>query len=359
MTTIQTSRLVLVPFGDEHLTDRYVGWLNDPAVVRYSDQRRRSHTLDSCRQYWESFAGTPHRFWAIVRRDSEPRYIGTMTAFIDAAHGVADIGILIGERSLWGMRYGGEAWRAVIDFLFERADVRKVTAGALAVNEPMLAVMRRSGMVEDGRRVAHAFFEGQPVDLIHFAAHRPSTVCRHYVPGDRIYLRELSVNDVTDRYVGWMNDPAVTRYLESRRSRNSRADVLNFVVQSLRHPDVLFMAIVIKDGDRHIGNIKLGPIDRYHRRGDVGIVIGERDCWGSGYGTEAIRLLAQYAFDTLNLHKLTAGCCILNKASIQAFLNAGFTQEATRPSHELAECGFVDSVLLGLVRPAAVAQGTP
>jgi len=56
---LQTARLRMVPFSEAHLTTRYVGWLNDPEVVRYSEQRHQTHTIESCRSYLLSFSGTP------------------------------------------------------------------------------------------------------------------------------------------------------------------------------------------------------------------------------------------------------------------------------------------------------------
>ena len=170
--TIETERLRIIPFSEQHLTARYVGWLNDPDVVRYSDQRFRKHTVASCSEYWQSFAGAPNYFWAIVAREPELGHIGTMNAYVDTIHSVADLGILIGERRVWGRGYGSEAWVGVCDYLLDEGGIRKVTAGTLSVNTAMLGVMRRAGMVEDGRRRRHSLFEGREVDAIHVALFR-------------------------------------------------------------------------------------------------------------------------------------------------------------------------------------------
>jgi len=163
---IETERLRIVPFSEEYLTPRYVSWLNDPEVMRYSRQRHCSHTLESCRQYWQSLVGTPSYFWGIVTRDPELEHIGNMTAYVDAVNSVADLAIMIGERAMWGRGYGTEAFAAGCDYLLREAGIRKVFAGTLSVNTAMLKVMRRVGMVEDGRRIRHFLFEGLEVDHI-------------------------------------------------------------------------------------------------------------------------------------------------------------------------------------------------
>jgi len=169
---IETERLKIIPFSEEYLTLRYVNWLNDPEVVRYSNQRYRHHTLDSCKAYLESFDGTPNYFWAIVARDSNLGHIGTMTAYINTVHSVADVGILIGERTVWGIGYGSEAWRAVCAYLLSNIGIRKVTAGTLSVNKAMLKLMRRTGMIEDGRRIRQCVSDGIEADMVHAAVFR-------------------------------------------------------------------------------------------------------------------------------------------------------------------------------------------
>lgn len=165
---IKTERLIIMPFSEKYLTKRYVGWLNDPVVVRFSDQRRRKHTLKSCREYMESFKKSPNYFWAIIANDKNLGHIGNMNAYVDSVHKTADLGILLGERSAWGYGYGLEAWTAVCEYLLKNG-MRKITAGTLSVNVKMLSLMKRAGMVEDGKRIRHYIFEGSEVDIVYMA----------------------------------------------------------------------------------------------------------------------------------------------------------------------------------------------
>lgn len=166
----QTERLRIEPFGEHHLTSRYVGWLADPEVVRWSEQRHDQHTLESCRDYQESFRGTPDMSFAIVAKDPVLGHIGNLTVHVQESHGLADIGILLGERNAWGRGYGGEAWGAVMRALLAEPGMRKVTGGCVAENLAMAMIMRRCGMLEDGRRVRHYVYDGREVDVVYFAA---------------------------------------------------------------------------------------------------------------------------------------------------------------------------------------------
>jgi len=167
--------------------------------------------------------------------------------------------------------------------------------------------------------------------------------------GRDILLRPVQLSDVTERYVEWMNDPDVNRYMDVRFHKTSLESLHDFVSGAISSPAVVFMAIILKENGRHIGNIKLGPINWNHRFGDVGVVIGEKDCWGKGYATEAISLLTAHAFRDLRLHKLTAGCLALNKGSLRAFQNAGFVVEGIRKSHEYFESRYEDGIILGSI----------
>lgn len=164
--TLETKRLTLTAFADAHLTERYVAWLNDPEVVRYSEQRHRRHTLDSCRDFVRSFADGPSHLWAIVAKDRALGHIGNINSAVDAPNRTADVAILIGDRKAWGRGLGAEAWAAVVDFLLGAGGMRKVTAGAMAANAAMVKIMRNAGMTEEGRRRGQFLLDGRPVDVV-------------------------------------------------------------------------------------------------------------------------------------------------------------------------------------------------
>ncbi|MDC4205803.1 MAG: GNAT family protein [Candidatus Manganitrophus sp.] len=95
----------------------------------------------------------------------------------------------------------------------------------------------------------------------------------------------------------------------------------------------------------------MGPIQWIHRLADIGLLIGEKDCWGKGYATEAIQLVSDYAFNVLNLHKVAAGCYGPNEGSARAFQKAGFVVEGVRKEQFYTNGSYVDDILLGLIRP--------
>jgi len=164
-------KVKLAPFTEADITDEYVGWLNDPVVTRFSNQRFTKHNHETCLRYLESFEGSPNLFVSVRRLDDD-QPIGTMTAYIAPQHGTADMGILIGDRSIWGQGYGQDAWDTLAEFLLAGPAMRKLTCGTLEYNTAMIRLAERSGMELEGRRRAQELVEGEPVDLLYFARFR-------------------------------------------------------------------------------------------------------------------------------------------------------------------------------------------
>ena len=176
---------------------------------------------------------------------------------------------------------------------------------------------------------------------------------RPFIGSERLLLREVRVEDAHGAYYHWMNDPEITQYLESRFTPHSVEQLEEFVRGVQKDRRNIFLAIVLRESQQHIGNIKLGPIDWNHRMADIGIVLGERSCWGKGIATEAIALISQYAFDVLNLRKLNAGCYATNGGSVRALEKAGFHVEAVRKAHYFSHGSYVDAIQLSRFRPEA------
>jgi [ribosomal protein S5]-alanine N-acetyltransferase len=159
---------------------------------------------------------------------------------------------------------------------------------------------------------------------------------------ENLFLRPLTIEDVTPDYVRWMNDPEVNRYMGTRYRSQSRADVESYVRTISQKADVYFFAILVLPDKRHIGNIKLELAAPIHQRGELSLFIGERALWGKGLATEAISLVRDFGLHHLKLHKLTAGCFSNHKGSARAFEKAGFTHEATLREQYQCDGEWVD-----------------
>lgn len=164
LPAIEGRAVRLTRFAASDIVAPYLAWLNDAELMRYSNQRFRSHSVESCSNYLASFEGTDNLFLAIHHDGS---MVGTMTAYVSAAHGSADIGLLIGAH-VQGKGLGLDAWTTLMQYLLDHGS-RKVTGGTLRCNTAMVKIMERAGMAPDGVRVAHELVDGKPQDIVHFA----------------------------------------------------------------------------------------------------------------------------------------------------------------------------------------------
>lgn len=168
MLPITLDRVSLRLFEETDISDDYISWLNDPEVVKFSNQRFISHNRETCEAFFNSIDSSDNLFLVIIHQESK-EILGTMTVYFSTNHQTADIGIMLGNRAFWGQGIGEEAWRAVMDFLLEKLGVRKVTGGALSCNKGMMRIFGKVGMVCDGIRKDHEMIDGKPYDIVHFA----------------------------------------------------------------------------------------------------------------------------------------------------------------------------------------------
>ena len=166
--------------------------------------------------------------------------------------------------------------------------------------------------------------------------------------GKTIYLRPVRLVDVTPRYQGWLGDPAVNQFLDSRLHPPSLEDIEAFVRGIIASPDEAFFAIRLNDSDEHVGNVRLESVHLDYKRANVGILIGEKSCWGKGIATEAISLVAQYAFERRGLLKLNAACFVANRGSARVFEKAGFQREGILRDQGIIDGKQTDAIFLGM-----------
>lgn len=168
-----------------------------------------------------------------------------------------------------------------------------------------------------------------------------------FLEGKRLLLRELTPRDVSEDYIRWMNDSAIVEFMESRFNIYTRKSLIDYVEAIQKSENYLFFAIIVKEEKKHIGNIKLGPINPHHQIGDIGVLIGEKNYWGKGFAAEAVTLISDFVLHQWNLFKVTAGCYSNNIGSRKVFEKSGFTIEAIRKNQYQYKEERVDELLFG------------
>lgn len=164
-----------------------------------------------------------------------------------------------------------------------------------------------------------------------------------------ITIRNLTSSDITPQYCSWLNDKETNKYLESRFTEWNMKSLLEYFHE--KNKSEFMLAIIDDNTGTHIGNVKISNTDKNHHRAEIGIIIGDKRFWGKGVATTAIGIVTEYCFNTLKLHKLTAGAYAENLASINAFIKNEFIIEGQRKEHILTPSGWADVILLGKIKP--------
>ncbi len=142
-------------------------------------------------------------------------------------------------------------------------------------------------------------------------------------------MRLLQPSDATERYASWLNDTETNKYLETRKATTD--DLCRYIKEKIESPNALFFGIFDAKDDKHIGNVKLEPIDREKSFATVGIIIGEAEYRGIGIGTEVINRLAGFVFTELCLAEINLGVIAENKPAIRAYEKCGFVIDHIEP----------------------------
>jgi RimJ/RimL family protein N-acetyltransferase len=167
--------------------------------------------------------------------------------------------------------------------------------------------------------------------------------------GKLTHLRPVEMTDL-DRYLLWINDAEVNQYLKMRPpvSREDEEEFLRKSDLKTRPPEVL-MAIELLEERKHIGSVGFEHVELVDRRATLGIMIGEKNCWSRGYGTDAILTMVRYGFEELNLNRVDLTCDERNARGIACYRKCGFTEEGRLKQHRFAKGRYWDTVVMAVL----------
>jgi RimJ/RimL family protein N-acetyltransferase len=121
-------------------------------------------------------------------------------------------------------------------------------------------------------------------------------------------LRPLTHDDVSDKYLSWLQDKEVTEFLEIRYHKFELDDLYDYIDSFVDNPNKYLFGVFDTENDNHIGNATLYNIKYPGKTFDLGLLIGEKDYWGKNPGLYTVLMLMKYAFEVLNLRKFVGGC---------------------------------------------------
>jgi diamine N-acetyltransferase len=169
--------------------------------------------------------------------------------------------------------------------------------------------------------------------------------------GRLVVLRPLRAADRTTS-VRWRNDPDIRDNVLGYRfpvTEAMEADWVNAVLKDQSRTRVV-LAIEDKTDGALAGFVYLNNIDWFARNAEFGILIGARNRHGKGLAKDALCLMAGYAFETLNLHKLYLRVVAFNKRALALYRAFGFVEEGIQRQQAFLRGRYHDVVLMGLTR---------
>jgi len=168
-----------------------------------------------------------------------------------------------------------------------------------------------------------------------------------FLVGDRVYLRPIEQEDLSLTQK-WINDPEI-RILEGEVLPKSMQDEKEWLENLYKDKSRVWFVVALKDSDKTIGTGGFLRIDYIWRAADLSIMIGEKGEWGKGYGTEAIRLLLNYGFKSLNFHRISLGVFDFNKRAIRAYEKAGFKKEGVLRDGYFCDSKYHDVIMMSIL----------
>ena len=166
--------------------------------------------------------------------------------------------------------------------------------------------------------------------------------------GKQLYLSPVSVNEEDfEKYMTWMNNKDVAICFGQYNRIVSSKNELKWLYEP--PSDMQRYAIILIDSDILIGSISIHNIDHLNRNAFIRIFIGDIEQRGKGYGTEAIRLIFEYGFKTLNLYNISLTVHADNYEAIACYKKVGFRETGRMQEWVFKDGQYIDKIYMGLL----------
>jgi len=180
---------------------------------------------------------------------------------------------------------------------------------------------------------------------------KQASLIPHMLAGRVASLRPLRASDRAIS-VRWRNDAEIRDNVLGYRfpvTEEMEAHWVDGVLKDQSRTRVV-LAIEDKADGAFVGLVYLNDIDWFVRNAEFGILIGERSRQGRGLAKDALALVANYAFGTLNLNRLYLRVVAHNKRALRLYRSFGFVEEGIQRQHAFLRGRYYDVVLMGLLR---------
>jgi RimJ/RimL family protein N-acetyltransferase len=141
--------------------------------------------------------------------------------------------------------------------------------------------------------------------------------------GKKIGLAVLEKYDLP-LFKKWLNDPRLSIFMREFDEMLADENIQEWYERSVQDPEQVDFSIVNMKSGELVGACTLINIDGRNSTAEARLFIGEAEFWNKGYGSEALILLMDYAFNVLNLHNVRLKVNAINKNAIHVYEKLGF-----------------------------------
>ncbi|MDQ3194204.1 MAG: GNAT family N-acetyltransferase [Bacteroidota bacterium] len=170
-----------------------------------------------------------------------------------------------------------------------------------------------------------------------------------FLEGSNIYISPLSKNDISDEYVSWLNDEEICKENSHATFPNTKKKTADYIKSLENSKEEIAFAIKWKKNNKHIGNIAIKNIDRINRSAELAIIIGDKNYWSKGVGSDAYRMLIDYGFKTLNLNRISSGQTVSNTGMIMVCEKMGMKKEGILREVLFKKGEYVNAVIYSII----------
>jgi RimJ/RimL family protein N-acetyltransferase len=163
-------------------------------------------------------------------------------------------------------------------------------------------------------------------------------------------LRGLELSDVDELMKFW-NNFELQQFLSRPliASRDEEVEWIRSTWERRKKGEAYIFGIFFGERDQYIGNIELRIDNRISQRGGLGIAIFNPHYWNKGYGTEAIELLLNFAFSSLNLRTIELEVFTFNKRAQSCYKKVGFIETGRKRQAHFVDGQFYDIILMDIL----------
>lgn len=169
--------------------------------------------------------------------------------------------------------------------------------------------------------------------------------------GERVFIRALSPEDITDQYSEFYAQQDLVKYMYQTPRKASRQDLVAELESGLHTGQFHMCGIFDLETQNLIGNLRVGIMNHIHKISDLVVFIGDTRYLGKGLAQEAIRLGNKLCFEYYDFRKLHGGMFQANIASIKAYLKAGWVIEGLLKGQYWVEHKPMDRVAVACFNP--------